>query len=84
MKQVVAHYGGKDFPDGATIPFYVFLDGEYKKVGEGVFDRKNSFITAQVDPETDDGRRLLENIFKSDISGVITKYHAINDGQNED
>ena len=84
MQQVVAHYGGRDFPDGATIPFFVNIDGKHVKVGEGTFDHKNALITAQVDPETEEGKLLLAGIFKNNIRGMSIDSHATNNGQNED
>lgn len=85
MKQkVVAHYGGRDFPDGATVPFFVNIGGEHKKIGEGKFDHKNSFIEVEVDPETEEGKLLLAGIFKNNIRGMSIDGHDTNNGQNED
>lgn len=84
MQTVVAHYGGRNFPDGATIPFFIHVDGEHKKIGEGRFDHKNSFIEVQLDPETEEGKLLLATIYKSNILEVSIDTHPKNNGENHD
>lgn len=84
MQKVVAHYGGREFTDGATIPFFVNIDGEHKKIGEGKFDHKNSFVEVEVDPETEEGKLLLAGIFKNNIRSMSIDNRIRNNGENED
>lgn len=85
-KTVVAHYGSSNFPDGATIPFFIHEDGDYRRIGEGTFDKKNALITTTLDPETEEGKLLLERIYKYNIRdiSITTDAHLSNNGQNED
>lgn len=84
MRTVVAHYGGKNFPDGATVPFYIHEDGDYRRIGEGTFDRKNALLITTLDPETDNGKLLLDRIFRNNIKNLLLETHVSNNGQNED
>lgn len=77
----MAHYAGKELADGVATPFFVEIDGEYKKVGEGKFDKKNSFIEVEVDTETEEGKLLLSNIYKNNIRSMT---HEQNYGENHD
>lgn len=60
MSQAIFHHRGDLLEDGSILPVYIYVDGEKKKVGNGVYDTKNHFVTCNIDPTTEEGRRVAE------------------------
>lgn len=85
VRQVVFYNKTRGFPEGANISLCALREGQWTKLGEGIYDKKNSTITTQIDTATDDGKLLLQEIYRNNLRGMsITGSHIENTGENSD
>lgn len=85
VQQVVFYNKTRGFPENANISLCALKDGQWVKLGEGTYDKKNSTITTHLDPETPDGKLLLQEIYRNNLRGMsIVGSHIVNHGENHD